>query len=116
MSIIHLIVASLAVWEIIEIWRHSSLFASWRARVELWEGGLHGWLHELLMCAFCLAPWVAFATCVSLHVPLLRLLVYAFAVARLANLGNDLTHSFCRTPKFNELDIPDDVSQNEDSG
>lgn len=41
---------------------------------------------------------------VSLLVVLAKLTVVGFAVARLANLGNDLTRSYCRTPQLNKLD------------
>ncbi len=84
------VACALAVWEIIEIWRHSALFADWRARVELWEGSFG----YMLRCSFCLSPWVAFFCVVAGFDSLL----YALGIARLANLGNDLTHAFCRTP------------------
>lgn len=41
---------------------------------------------------------------VSLLVVLAKLAVVGFAVARLANLGNDLTRKHCRTPRLNKLD------------
>lgn len=100
MTIDELVIAALAVWEVIEIWRHGSIFASWRAHVELWEG----WLGQLLRCGFCLAPWVSWLLVLWLlllariHVAF-GLIPYGFAVARLANLGNDLAHAWCRTPK-----------------
>lgn len=96
-----LVVAALAVWEALEIWNHSSLFARLRARVELWDhlGG------DLLRCMFCLTPWVSLVVLTALvwtelH---LRVIAWALAVARLANLGNDLTHYLCRTPR---LELP----------
>ena len=99
-------VAVLATWQIIEIWHHSLLFAGLRSRVELWGNKLG----ELLGCPFCLSPWVALLSVSVLllprwleinggHVNTLRLVWYAFAVARLANLSNDLLHEKCRTPK-----------------
>lgn len=111
MSVPELIVAVLAVWEIIEIWHHSSLFATWRSRVELWEG----WLGQLLRCPFCLSPWTALMVYGLLgaagRVPspwlgmILAAPVYAFALARAANLFNDLTHSRCRTPRHDRLEL-----------
>lgn len=99
-------VAVLATWQIIEIWHHSLLFSGLRARVELWGNKLG----ELLGCPFCLSPWVALLSVSVLllpcwleitgwHVITLRLIWYAFAVSRLANLGNDALHTLCRTPK-----------------
>jgi len=116
MTITELVIAALATWEIIEIWRHGSIFADRRAYAQA-EGYGH-FLRRLLDCGFCLSPWVAFLLVLcpltlSLAVDpprhwlagsvwafflLWRYAVYAFAVARLANLGNDLTHSWCRTP------------------
>jgi hypothetical protein len=119
-----LIIAALATWEIIEIWRHSSIMADFRARTELWDNKLG----QLVNCPFCLAPWVALWVLVPLLLPEPRLdvqtlfywpsligwmgaglwywIVWGFAVARLANLGNDLTHKWCRTP-HEEEDIQD---------
>lgn len=53
------LVAALAVWQAVEVWRHSSLFATWRARTELWEGKAG----EVLGCPFCLSNWGAAAAC-----------------------------------------------------
>jgi hypothetical protein len=118
-SLVELLIMSLAVWEIIEIWRHSSLMASWRARAELLEGRLG----ELLRCGFCLAPWVSWCVCLVVLLPApdkkedfwdwtswaavwsMKLLILGFAVARLANLGNDLTHAVCRTPLGNGIEL-----------
>jgi|TARA_R110002051_G_scaffold252284_1_gene311517 hypothetical protein len=101
--IIELIIAALATWEIIEIWHHSLLFAPLRARTELWTNKLG----ELIGCPFCLAPWVALLSVMVLFSPEwfgwsvwsgLRVIWYSFAVARLANLGNDYFKATCRTP------------------
>jgi hypothetical protein len=100
---LELIVAALATWEIIEIWHHSLLFAPLRSRVELWENKVG----ELLGCPFCLSPWIALLSVVVLFIPEwigwsiwpgLKAVWYAFAVARLANLGNDYFHDKSRTP------------------
>jgi len=99
-------VAVLATWQIIETWHHSLLFAGLRARVELWDSK---W-GELLGCPFCLSPWVALLSVSILVLPswlqisvcpviLLRLIWYAFAVSRLANLCNDIAHNLSRTPR-----------------
>ena len=98
-----IIVAALATWEIIEIWHHSLLFAPLRSRVELWENKLG----ELLGWPFCLAPWIGALSVLVLcgselfgwtTWPAVILAWYAFAVARLANLGNDYFRDKCRTP------------------
>lgn len=90
------VLAALAVWEVIEIWRHGDLFAGLRARTEAYDT----WWSYLLGCGFCLAPWTALAVVLAWHyVPAAKLVILAFAVARLANLGNDLAYDWCRTPK-----------------
>ena len=99
-------IAVLATWQIIEIWHHSLLFAGARARVELWENKLG----ELLVCPFCLSPWVAALSVIVLLVPAwlqlsgwyiltTHIIWYAFAVSRLANICNDITRKISRTPK-----------------
>lgn len=98
-----LIVAALATWQIIEIWHHSLLLAPLRSKAEM----LDNKLGELLVCPFCLSVWVAFICIATLQYAssrlvgeILCLLVYAFAVSRLANLGNDFFKSYCLTPRI----------------
>ena len=105
MSLTELIASGLAVWQIVEIWHHGALFETRRAAVLHYyteHHNLRGWFCELLLCPFCLSPWVG-----AIVAGLLLLcgwkspagwLVMTFAAARIANLGNDLTHAFCRTP------------------
>lgn len=192
-NLVEVLVASLAVWEIIEIWKHSALLAAWRARAELLEGNWNLLFH----CGFCMTPWVSWAVCLAvvacptdklvsseavgeglwlglfllsvaatvllavrafrgmrawkkdlagtrwemmpiflwltavamglftfahtlvglltatacygiffMTASFLKLTVLGFAVARLANLGNDLTHAWCRTPRENRPKVP----------
>jgi len=98
-----LIVAALATWQIVEIWHHSKLFANPRSVVEMWDN----WLGELLVCPFCLSQWVALFCVICLGTeeywlagPLVSMVIYAFAVARLANLGNDYFKQHTLTPKI----------------
>lgn len=130
--IAEVIIAGLAVWQIVEIWRHGSIFADLRARVELWEDG---WLRGLLLCGFCLPPWVAWflvtppllfekallslddlwrSPGLILHV--WQWIVLGFAAARLANLGNDLAHSWCRTPGRDQEALFEDTDNEETKG
>jgi hypothetical protein len=113
MGFVELVVAALAVWEILEIWHHSSIMASWRARAELLEGKLG----ELLGCMFCMSPWTSAFVLLFLGWwdwpgrPVTAFVVWVFAVARLANLGNDLGYPLCRTYRHNREipDVPQDV-------
>lgn len=99
----NLIVAALATWQIVEIWHHSSLMAPARSIVELWDNKLG----ELLRCPFCLSVWTALFCTLCLNLTefgltsrITECVIYAFAVSRLANLGNDFFHSCNRTPRI----------------
>ena len=103
-----LILFSLSTWEIVEIWHHSALLAGWRERANLWNS----FWGDLLRCPFCLAPWVAGISILLVQLPgwigyIALTVIAAFAVARLSNLGSDLTHAWCRTPRH--LGIPQDA-------
>lgn len=115
-----LTVAALATWEAVEVYHHSSLFASVRARAELIENKLGA----LLSCPFCLSVWVAFVAVLGvwssaeglgfwtwLALVSFKVFGYGLAVARVANLANDLTHHWCRTPRDNKLNLSDDEGQ-----
>lgn len=94
-----LIFLSLAVWQAVEVWHHGSIFAGCRQRVECRAD----WLGSLLLCPWCLSVWVAWLLGAAwLLLPsswqAVRLFTIGLAVSRLANLGNDLTAAWCRTP------------------
>lgn len=107
-------IATLALWEILEIWRHSELLADWRA----WLGAGDGWLSRLSQCSFCLAPWTGLALLGLLRLgdlhaggpflattgSLALAITTALALARAANVASDLTHRWCRTPGSSALD------------
>lgn len=102
MSVI--IIAGLATWQIVEIWHHSMLLAPLRSRTEMWDNKLG----ELLGCPFCLSVWIGWLTLTILNVAdsrlaFLNILIQGLAVSRLANLGNDVFKSFCRTPSTADL-------------
>ncbi len=99
-----IIVAALAAWQIVEIWRHSKLMAPLRSRTEMWDN----WLGELLSCPFCLSVWVSLFCLLGLELTdyglagyTLSLMITALAISRLANLCNDVFKRFCLTPKIN---------------
>lgn len=133
MGVMEFVVAVLATWQIVEVWRHGALFASWRARVEIWDDLFPwGFLRDMLGCPFCLAVWAAFANVLILstdtlsgmwllrvwrtsdtlftQIPIILAItitklgfgfVWGSAISRAANLCNDLTHRYCRTPRSN---------------
>jgi hypothetical protein len=99
-----IIIAGLATWQIVEIWHHSMLLAPLRSRTEMWDNKLG----ELLGCPFCLSVWIGWFTLTILNVAdsrlaFLNILIQGLAVSRLANLGNDVFKSFCRTPSTADL-------------
>lgn len=101
-----LVLLSLAVWQTVEVWRHSKLTAVPRAVVQTWTG----WARDLLLCPWCLSVWVGlFWAALWLIVEqtpfaaddwLVRILLTGLACSRAANAANDLTHPFCRTPRM----------------
>ena len=101
MLLTDLAIAIFATWQIIEIWRHGSLFLSVRACLE----ECHSSFADFLLCPFCLSPWVACGVLLLLSIAhllqsdILWLCVCSFAVSRVANLLNDVFYSLTRTPK-----------------
>lgn len=94
-------ISAIATWQVIEIWRHSSLFADFRARLELYNN----YLSNLFLCPWCLSVWVGFGftglavTSEILENSLFLIPAFAFTVSRLANVANDYFHRWCRTPR-----------------
>jgi hypothetical protein len=90
-----LLIVALAVWQIVEILHHSELFVELRA----WTESGITIFDRIVQCPWCLSVHVGLWAFILFHIPVLKLAIYAFAVSRLANVLNDLTHSFCRTPR-----------------
>jgi len=102
MNLTFLVISSLATWQAVEIWRHSSLFADWRSITETWDNKVG----ELLHCPWCLSVWVGTSIAAVLYFSEVWLLgfvgqtfVFGLAISRLANLGNDYFKQYCRTPR-----------------
>jgi hypothetical protein len=105
-------VASLACWQAVEVWHHSELTATLRARVQVREG----FFADLLGCPYCLSVWVGWLCCLTLSLAapgyppgragaaaeaLRRVAVsplLGLAASRLANAYNDASRRWCRTP------------------
>lgn len=119
------VVAGLATWQAVDVWRHSSLMASTRAR---WQLG-NGFFARLLSCPYCLSIWVGIALsgwllafCLlprgaSLGAGPVWAAAYEFCVgvfaafplglagSKLANLCNDLAYRISRMPKNDREDV-----------
>lgn len=107
------VIVSLACVQALEIWRHGKIFVELRAWLSCEPFGSS--ITTLLLCTFCLSPWVGFAAAIWLDADTmltdadgmltwllasaLRIFVLGLAIARLSNLINDLTHGYCRTPR-----------------
>lgn len=112
LSLGEILILTLATYEIIELWRHGSIFATWRARTQLWTG----FFGTLLNCGFCLAPhvavWLVCLWSLTSNVDdgtwqwglsfLFRGIVLALAVARLANVCHDLMHAYTRSGRSDD--------------
>jgi hypothetical protein len=110
-----LLICTLCTWQIVEVYHHSSLFASVRARLDL-ETNLLG---SLSRCPWCLSVWVAAAAVVGYRLcvhdasyfaagPLSQVIStggMALAVSRLSNVCNDLVYNYSRTPRTAILDF-----------
>ena len=109
-----LFISALAGNELVELWRHGSIFARLRAGARslrsstIWPLTTIG---ELLGCPFCLSLWTAMISWGAwLHGGIAAATVAGLAVAKLSNLLNDLTHSWLRSPPTD----PEDMSFDED--
>jgi hypothetical protein len=99
MSFIDVAVLILATTQAIEIFHHGSIMADLRA---ILQSDGDDFIHSLATCMFCLSFWVAIIVVLwwcLLPWTFFRIPIYALAVSRGANLLNDLTHGFSRTPK-----------------
>jgi len=113
MSTLNWIVCVFASWQIVETLRHGSIFRPLRQWANANRDHVHGevaLLAQLLSCPFCLshwAPWVPLLVC--LYGPeWLMLPVYVLAITRLTQLGNDLSHSFSRSPSPDDEIVVDE--------
>ena len=103
MLLIDFLAAILACSQVVEIWNHGSIFATRRAKVSLSDS----WIATLLRCMFCLSVWVGWLAALTVLVAdllpdfyalVVRTIFYGFAISRAANLLNDYSKPFSRTP------------------
>lgn len=98
MTILEFVVCSMATWQILAIWTKGEIFASIRAHLEVWadEYTVAYWL----LCPFCLSPYVGLLTAVTMFwcrdgwLFSFQLVVWAFAISRVAVCGNELYRRF----------------------
>ena len=118
--VIDLFVAALAGCQVTETWHHGSVFRGVRARLKsIRYDGNRRWpvrkLSELLTCPFCLSHWTCFVCVLTLCLAdwgsIWRLPVYGFAVTRIAQLVNDVTHGITRSPESVEETEIDETAE-----
>lgn len=124
MTLFDLIIVYLAGMQLVELYHHGSLFSStgaiplraWAERQTGHENRIVRYLANLLTCPFCEAPWACAIVALGWRWggPLAWLIVFAIAASRLANLTNDLTHKWSRSPfgdsrSEEELEISESV-------
>lgn len=121
--VLTLAIAALAGSQVVETIHHGSIFGAFRdwtrdrALSRIWVVAKLG---ELFSCPFCFSHWTCAVMVIWLFsVPAGSLLVwpvYAFAATRVAQLINDLTSDFCRSPNRDEVSVTlDDDFEDEDS-
>ena len=94
-----LLIATLATWQTVEVIHHGSIFASFRAYIEVCN---NNFIRKLFSCPFCLSVWVGTFWAIVLGLAdywFMQPLVYfgyGLAVSRLANLCNDIFYDFSR--------------------
>ena len=107
MTIALFVATALAVWQAVEVVHHSDapFFATLRARAEASDSVTL----SVFLCPWCLSVWIglifAFATVYVAKFPttilggLLSVGLVGLGASRLANVLNDVTHHWCRTPR-----------------
>lgn len=108
MTLTDLIVVYLAGMQIVELYHHGSLFGPDGAiPLRAWaeKNTNHGkwkvrYLANLLACPFCEAPWACAIAAIGWQWggSVTWLIMFSLAANRLANLTNDLTHQWSRSP------------------
>lgn len=114
-------VAVLANWQVLETWRHGSIFTEWRARLE----AKPSWFHDLLLCTFCFGhhtglvigsvAWIALFNITPETVKYCWLWpLYCLAITRSSQWLNDFFHDSNRTPKLTGLTELNDIAETTD--
>lgn len=101
-----LILLALGTWQTVEVIHHSKLFYPLKSTLSYFDdrsGPLRAaW--DLISCPFCLSHWVAIIYMVGTCLPGIGTAVmgwlFILSAVRLANLGNDLTWNYNRTPRY----------------
>ena len=93
-----LIVVVLGAWGMVEWLRHDIRVIDLIERLATHQNRISQFVVRVYRCGFCLSHWVAGLCLVCMFIPLGWILPSFFAVVRVANLLNDLTYAFNRSP------------------
>jgi hypothetical protein len=130
LSFVDVMIIGLAINQIIEVWRHSTLFQRVRYWLQVWQYEVAVWkphpsnkiatfIPDLLLCNWCFSIWVAVGV-IALSASgnwWAWLVILALGGSRIANLINDVLYSYCRTPKYDAgktLTYPTEVEYKEE--
>jgi len=90
-----LIITPIAIWSVIEIWHHGTIFEKAREVLVKWKDNgnkVSQFIAGAALCPFCLSVWLGMGYTVLANVPILYFAAtLPFAACRLANVLNDLT-------------------------
>lgn len=117
------LVGSLAVWQIVEVLHHAEIskpLRLWAHKVVLADAAVPPLIFlrffcRAFVCPYCLSFWVAGIVAFPMFIGWPYFygwcwLVWTFAMSRAANLANDLTFEYNRTPGRDVSDAEDPVS------
>ena len=114
--LLKLVVVTMAAWQIVETFRHGSIFAcvrQWGNRQLASKSQLVRKVAKLTVCAFCLSHWSPILPLfVMFYGPIwARFLVVALAITRTSQLLNDLSYSYSRSPPSGEEIVIDETEE-----
>ena len=123
LTFFEIFVLTFAAMQVVETWKHGSLFDEPRGKMEV-RGGF---IADMLSCAFCFSHWAAGvlvlgALVAKLQTPtwpwtaklaawMVWLGIYALAVTRLSQIAHDLVHPISRSPdpNFIPTESPEEI-------
>jgi len=104
----HIAVGILSTWGLTELYSHESIVSIKKKSIQNPNRTL---LTKLLSCPFCMSYWIALLVSILItyfHHNIILTFLYWMIFVRVANLLNDITYNYSRSPlKSYEVVIPD---------
>jgi hypothetical protein len=111
-TLLQLLILALGTWQTVEVLHHSKIMYPLRKVEKDTYEATGDIIAEAWGCPFCLSHWVAAGYALGLISPLTSVVSWwllVLSAVRLANLGNDLTWNYCRTPRYEGEDTNGDA-------